>query len=83
MTLEIRRHKIFGLAIFDLVLGIIGMVILFLILWRWHFPKLNPINFIIAAILLTIPVGILFHILFGTNTALNYDLGLSNKPKDN
>lgn len=77
---EIRKHKIFGLAIFDLVTGAVGMVILFLIMWKWHFSNLNPWHFVLAAILLTIPVGIFTHVIFGTNTALNYRLGLSNAP---
>lgn len=82
MTLEnIRSHKIFGLAIFDLVTAIIGMIIIFLIAWKIHYPKLDWWKFVVAAILLAIPVGIVFHILFGVNTKLNYTLGLSNKPK--
>lgn len=80
MTLVIRKYKIFGLAIFDLSLSIIGMIGLFLIMWKWHFPKLNPWNFVITAIILTIPVGILFHVIFGVNTALNQKLGLSSSP---
>lgn len=80
MSLEIRKYKIFGLSIFDIVLGIIGMIIIFLIMWKWHFSQLNHWNFVFAAILLTIPVGIVFHIIFGVNTTLNAYLGLSGKP---
>ena len=81
MPLEVRKYKVFGLSMFDLVLGVIGMILLFIILWKLHFNQLNILNFIIAAILLTIPVGILFHMLFGVNTTLNSKLGLSNSPK--
>lgn len=80
MTLSIRKYKIFGLAIFDLVLGVIGMIALFLLMWKWHFPQLNPWHFVIAATVLTIPTGILFHVIFGFNTALNQKLGLSEAP---
>jgi hypothetical protein len=78
MISDLRKYKIFGLAIFDLVVGMIGMVILMLIFWKIRFSNLNPIYFILAGILITIPVGILFHVIFGVNTALNKKLGLSN-----
>ena len=77
---SLRSHKIFGLAVFDLTASLIGMIALFLIAWRWHFPELMWWRFILAAIVLTIPFGIVFHIIFGTNTQLNYVLGLSYKP---
>ena len=81
MTLEIRKYKLFSLSIFDIVSAVIGMILLFLVIWKLYFNQLNIWNFIIAAIILTIPVGIVFHIIFGINSTLNYKLGLSNKPK--
>lgn len=79
--LAIRKYRIFGLAIFDLVTAMIGLTLLFL-LARWkHFPKLSVWPFVAAGVLLAIPLGMVFHILFGVNTKLNYDLGLSNAPK--
>tara|TARA_B100002051_G_C16241078_1_gene394972 strand:- start:47 stop:295 length:249 start_codon:yes stop_codon:yes gene_type:complete len=78
---ELRKYKIFGMAIFDLVVSMIGMIIIFILLKKWHFKELSTLNFIIAAIILTIPFGIIVHILFGVNTGLNYKLGLSYKPK--
>ena len=78
---ELRKYRILGLSIFDLTSSIIGMIILFLILWKWHFKKLKYSNFVIAASLLAIPFGIVIHIIFGVNTTLNYKLGLSYKPK--
>ena len=80
--MTIRKYKIFGLAVFDLIIGVIGLVGIFLLMWKWHFPELNAWHFIIAAVLLTIPTGILFHVLFGVNTKLNYKLGLSESPKN-
>lgn len=76
----LRSHKIFGLAIFDLSISFIFIIVLFMVAWKVHFRKLDWWKFMIAAILVTIPIGITFHILFGVNTKLNYDLGLSNKP---
>lgn len=78
---ELRKYRIFGIAIFDLATSMIGLVIIFLIFKQIHYPSLNAIPFIIAGILLAIPLGIIFHILFGINSTLNYMLGLSNNPK--
>ena len=78
---ELRQHRIMGISVFDLTTSLLGMIILFLIVWKWHFNKLKPITFIIAAILLAIPFGIIIHIIFGVNTSLNYKLGLSYNPK--
>ena len=80
MTLEIRKHRFYGIAIFDLVSSFIGVIIIFLVVWKWRFQNLNPMIFVIAAILLTIPIGIFFHVIFGVNTTLNKRLGLSNTP---
>lgn len=77
---QLRGPRIFGLAIFDLVSALIGMVIIFLVAKAYHFPHLDAGPFVWAAVLLTLPTGILFHVLFGVNTQLNYDLGLSKKP---
>lgn len=77
---QLRSHKIFGLAIFDLVLSFVGIIIIFLLVWRIHFKNLDWWKFVIAAIVVTIPIGIVFHVLFGVNTQLNYRLGLSNEP---
>ena len=49
---QLRSHKIFGLAIFDIITSIIGMVIIFILFWKWHFSKLKVGNFILAGILL-------------------------------
>jgi len=78
---ELRSHKIFGLAVFDLVLSFVGVILIFLLTWRIYFRNLDWWRFVIAAIVVTIPIGIVFHVLFGVNTQLNYQLGLSNKPE--
>jgi uncharacterized membrane protein len=53
------------------------MIIVFTMAWKTHFQKLKLKNFIIAALILSIPVAITIHIIFGINTKLNYKLGLS------
>lgn len=78
---DIRSHRVFNIAIFDLVLSVVGTVIVFLFAWWKWFPKLHWWKFVIAGVLLTIPLGIFFHVIFGVNTQLNYTLGLSNKPQ--
>lgn len=78
---ELRSHKIFGLAIFDLVLSFVGVILIFFLGWRIHFRNLDWLRFLVAAVAVTIPIGIVFHVLFGVNTQLNYQLGLSNKPE--
>ena len=78
---NLRSHKIFGLAILDLSMSFIGIILLFMIAWNYHFKELHWWKFLIAAIIVTIPLSITFHVLFGVNTKLNYGLGLSNKPK--
>ena len=57
------------------------MLIIFLVARYYHFRDMNIAPFIIAAILLTIPVGIIFHVMFGVNTKINSLLGLSHQPK--
>ena len=76
-----KRVRFFGISVYDLLAGIIGMILIFLIARHYHFKNLSAGPFICAAILLTIPVGIIFHVIFGVNTALNSDLGLSNPVK--
>jgi hypothetical protein len=78
---ELRSHRIGGIALFDLVTGAIGSVLLLLIARYFFFKELRMMNFVLAGILLTIPIGIAFHILTGRNTMLNYKLGLSYKPE--
>lgn len=81
MLQEIRSYKIFGLAIFDLVTSFAGFIVIFIICWKFHFPKLKWWRFLFAAIVITMPLSIFFHILFGVNTQFNYILGLSYQPK--
>lgn len=77
---KLRQHRIFGIAIFDLSISFIAFIALFLVAWKIHYPYLDWWKFVITAIIITIPISITFHILFGVNTQLNYTLGLSDKP---
>lgn len=77
---DLRSYKIFGMAIFDLSLSFIFIILLFMIAWKSHFKQLDWWKFLLAAILVTLPISITFHVLFGVNTKLNYELGLSKKP---
>jgi hypothetical protein len=78
MIQELRKYRIGGIALFDLILSFVGMILLFLICWYVWFRNLHWWVFVLAAIILTIPTGILFHVIFGSNTTLNNKLGLSN-----
>lgn len=67
---QLRSWRIEGLALFDIILAVIGMV--FISDWL-HITKTT-------AVLLAIPIGIVTHFIFGINTTLNYKLGISDKP---
>jgi hypothetical protein len=76
-----KRYRLLGISITDLLIGMVAMIIVFLLAHHFHFKEMKIWPFIVAAILLTIPVGIVFHIIFGVNTQINYVLKLSQKPK--
>ena len=80
---KLRQYRIAGIAMFDLILAWLGLLLFFLLARSRYFQGLPTRNFILASLLLVIPTGILFHILFGVNTHLSYLLGLSYKPKPN
>ena len=76
----LREHRISGIAIFDLVGSFALIIIIALILRNKYWPNLKSSDFILAAIIITLPISIFAHMLFGINTTLNYKLGLSDKP---
>ena len=78
-----KRVRLFGISIFDLLAGIIGMVVIFLLAHHYHFKDMNVWPFVIAAVLLTVPLGIIIHVIFGINTKINSILGLSHAPTVN
>ena len=77
---DLRKYKIFGIALFDLTVSIIAMIAIFLIAWKIYYPQLDRWKFVLTGILVTIPISITAHLIFGVNTQLNYTLGLSNQP---
>lgn len=68
----LRSFRLGGIALFDLITAFAGMVLLAYILHKVWFPKSNLKMFIFVAILLTIPVGMVFHWLFGVKTKLRF-----------
>ena len=79
--LEIRKYRIFNIAIFDLVTSLVATILIFAVAKKKYFDDMNMIPFIIAGILVSIPLGIFVHVIFGINTQLNYSLQLSKKPE--
>lgn len=67
---SLRSYRVYEIALFDVIIAIIGMVIL---------ANYLNINVLYAA-LSAIPIGIIVHQILGINTELNYKLGLSSKP---
>lgn len=76
----LRKYRVWGIAVFDLVTALLGMTIIFYFAWKWHFRSLSKWPFLAAALLLTLPVGIFVHVIFGVNTTLNSYLRLSFQP---
>ena len=79
---ELRRPRVCGLVVFDTILALIGLVVILSIAWKVHFSKLPYINFAVVSFLILFPLAIFSHILVGVDTTLNYNLGLSGKPKE-
>lgn len=77
---SIRKHRIYDIALFDLISATILSVAIMLIIHRLYFNNMNNTYFILFGIIITIPVGIVIHKIFKINTTLNYKLGLSDKP---
>lgn len=74
---QLRKHRISEIALFDLI-GSFILIISILLFFRHKYRNTMPIkNFVIVGFLITIPIGIFFHLIFGINTALNRKLGLS------
>mgnify|MGYP001574255963 CR=1 FL=1 len=67
----LRTPRVFDIALFDLILSIIGVEILFS---YFGYAKYT-------GVFLTLPIAILFHYIFNINTELNYKLGISDKPE--
>ncbi len=70
---QLRSFRIFGIAIFDLVASLIAVnLVLSLLLKRLDY------QLIIFGSIITIPLGIVIHYIFGINTKLNELLKLNS-----
>lgn len=78
---EIRQYTIFGMAIFDWVLTLIGSYILIWFLYPYFMNRFAYINFFIVVTISVIILGIIIHKILGIDTMLGYYLGLNMKPK--
>lgn len=70
---ELRSAKIYSIAIFDVILGIIGLILLAYTGWLGEYSKDHAIIF---GILGVFPIGELFHILFKVNTPVLATFGI-------
>jgi hypothetical protein len=68
----LRSYRINGIAMFDVIASIIGMVLI---------ADYIGISKITAA-MLAIPIGIIVHAALGINTTLNYKLNISDMPEE-
>lgn len=79
---QLRSHRVAGIALFDVITSMLGTVGVLLLARKYHHSHLPVKNYVFAGILLAIPLGVFIHVLLGTNTTLNYKLGLSDLPEN-
>jgi len=72
---ELRKPKIFGMAIFDWTTSLLGAFLIGKFLLKLH----KPIEWILW-IFFWILFGAAVHLYFGIKTMFGYYLGLNNKP---
>lgn len=75
-TLEfLRSFRIFNIALFDLIAGILGLHLIIM-----YFTPNRPHSFHWAwSVLLVLPLGVVSHYYFGVDTQLNRYLGIYPK----
>ena len=79
---NIHHYRIFGIAIFEIVLILITAYYTSNYLKTLDCCNQMDINILILYVIIAlIIIGIIAHIVSGTNTMLNYYLGISDKPK--
>ena len=77
MLTYLRSFRIFQIAIFDVVMTLIGL----LIILRFLKPN-QPEEFYIAWVTVTaLPISVISHLIVNQPTMLNYYLGLSHHPQ--
>ena len=77
---KLRSHRLFDIALFDVIGSILGIMIIIAIAQNHFRGSYHWKESLIAGLICALPLGIFFHVLSGTNTELNYKLGLSEMP---
>jgi small-conductance mechanosensitive channel len=85
---ELRRPKIFNMALFDLIMTFIGAFITHLLLWLYPLnmkekEKRTPLQYISSLILIFITfvgIGVIAHRIFNIQSALSVYLGFNDMP---
>ena len=87
---ELRKPKVWNMAIFDLVATFIGAFIVHILLWIYPLDmspmekkQRTPLQYIASLTLifiLFIGLGVIFHRIFGIKSGLSDHLGLNGAP---
>lgn len=81
----LRKNKICGISVFDLVLGIVGLwivIYLYQIFVGGVKPSIQYLGMSLGlAVVLVIPIGILFHAVFGVPSKINCAVKLAPHDK--
>jgi hypothetical protein len=77
---NLRSYRVAGIAMFDVTLSIVGLALVFAVARRVWWPTRPLMPYMVTAAVLAIPIGIAFHIIFGTDSTLNARIGVSNYP---
>lgn len=75
----LRKPKIFGMAIFDWVMTLLGSYLLTYLIYNYYHKYHFTTLYVIVTIKLVI-LGIFLHWLLGVKTMLGYYLGINSKP---
>jgi small-conductance mechanosensitive channel len=85
---ELRRPKIFNMALFDLIMTFVGAFVTHLLLWLYPLnmkekEKRTPLQYISSLILIFITfvgIGVIAHRIFNIQSALSAYLGFNDMP---
>lgn len=82
---ELRKYRIFGLALFDLAFGFLGAFVIHSLLWMYPLDikikeKRTPLQYMSLLILMFITViglGVIIHRIMGVKSTLSSYLGIN------
>ena len=77
---KLRSHRLFDIALFDVIGSILGIMIIIAIAQNHFRGSYHWKESLIAGLICALPLGIFFHAITGTNSMLNYILNLSEMP---